>query len=1086
MADASETIVIDVRQALRDIALLKGGLADLRGQMGQTRQSGQQAFGGIGASAIKEARDIDTLKKKYAEVKAAADQLREALKTAYDPRIISTYTKALGQAEAGLKKIENGAHTAGISLKGVGKQSNELGSAFKSVFAGSFAAGGLIGALELVKQGLQAGIDQALEFEQGLADLSALTGIKGADLDGLEQIVKNLQNINVQGKNIVTTGPEIERALSLVGGSAPELLKNADALSKVTEQAIILSKTSKDLNLEQAVKAITTSMGQFNLVAADGSRIINAFAAASKVGSVEVPRLARELADVGQIAGQTGIDLEETLGAIELFGKAKIPEGRIGVQLRNIFTILSDAKQLPKDAQAAFEKFGVNTDILSDKTQKFEVRLKELQKINGNVPALSAIFGQQNLGGAIQLSTQTELLFKELIPGIRGTSEALDQARIRIDTNKQALENYKNFALNTLSDAFVDFGNDIGTVIGWFTSLEAKIDKIKQPIVDFFNTIEAQRKRVVAFLGFGPDLNPGVDNRTSLDPFAPDPKSNPRAEIEGKIKDAQQKSIATQIELNARRAEAGEIEDKNAKLAETAANKAKARQREREAELREIEQFNKRRAELQLQNLDPKSEAFATAKENLRFADQLAEFKKFKLDTEEIEKQHTKNLLRIQIEFYLERQAKIDKSIQDEKDSIQRGFDELAGLAKDDAERKTKNNENVLRVRSQAEELRAAIFEEQELSNKALFFSKERSDAEIEEYDKRVAKAREIFQLEQQAIALQNLIEFDKTLSSAEVATLETRVKNIQTKIGQLVAGTGEKKDKGKGFLQSLFPDFSGDELDKLKDSLNQAKDEIFGFLQEVSDARLEAADRRLEAAEKEVEAAQLAYDKEKELDATGYADSFKTAEKNLADAKANEEKALQLKREAQKKQLNLDAAMQASSLITAAANTFKGFSSIPLVGQILAVVSIAAMFAAFASAQAKARAAIKFREGGPVEGPSHDHGGVPIEAEGGEFITNRKATAQHFNLLEAVNKRDNPALDRWALGRVAKLDRIAVGQAIGEGKGTTTVIVQTKEDRKAHGYLKRIAERKQPPVTTTEGNYSVTRMNGKTIRKRI
>ena len=527
----------------------------------------------------------------------------------------------------------------------------------------------------------------------------------------------------------------------------------------------------------------------------------------------------------------------------------------------------------------------------------------------------------------------------------------------------------------------------------------------------------------------------------------------------------------------------GEAEDKRAELAKKSGKAAAAENAKR---LKEQEDYNRRLRELKLQNLDPESEAFAIAKENIRFEDQVAEFKKFKLDTEEIEKQHTKNLLRIQIEFYLERQAKIDKSIQDEKDSIQRGFDELASLAKDDAERKAKNNENVLRVRTQAEDLRAAIFEEQELSNKALFFSKERSDAEIEEYDKRVAKAREIFQLEQQAIALQNLIEFDKTLSSAEVATLETRVKNIQTEIGQLAAGVGEGKEKGKGFLQSLFPDFSGDELDQLKASLNQAKDEIFGFLQEVSDARLEAADRRLEAAEKEVEAAQLAYDKEKEIDDLGFANSLETAEKNLATAKANEEKALQLKREAQKKQLNLDAAMQASSLITAAANTFKGFSTIPLVGQILAVVSIAAMFAAFASAQAKARAAIKFREGGPVTGPSHERGGVPIEAEGGEFVTSRRATAQHFNLLEAVNKRDDPALDRWALGRVAKLDRVAVGQAIGEGKGSTTVIVQAKEDRKAHDLLRAIRDKRQPPATTVEGNYSVTRHNGRTVRKRI
>ena len=46
-----------------------------------------------------------------------------------------------------------------------------------------------------------------------------------------------------------------------------------------------------------------------------------------------------------------------------------------------------------------------------------------------------------------------------------------------------------------------------------------------------------------------------------------------------------------------------------------------------------------------------------------------------------------------------------------------------------------------------------------------------------------------------------------------------------------------------------------------------------------------------------------------------------------------------------------------------------------------------------------------QFAEGGIVTGKSHKHGGVHIEAEGGEFITSVKQTKKHRDLLDAINK---------------------------------------------------------------------------------
>ena len=977
MAANDETIRIDVRQALADIAQLKGGLADLRTQVVKTGDAGRAAFSGIGPDALKEARDIDALKRKYLEVKEAAATLRKALDNAYDPRAIKTYSQALGQAQAGLKKLEDGAEAAGISLKDVSKEASVGKQVVGELFSAFSIAGLVAGVAGLVKHA----VDLAKNYEVARASFAAFLG----DAEKADKVLAELTDFAARtplsGEEVNAAG----KALLAFGESADSLVPT---LSRIGD---IAKGTGKDFG------ELTTIYGKARTAGVLYAEDINQLVEAG------VPI-------IQEFAKQIGVTNEQV--------KKLASEGKIGFsQLELAFF------NLTSEGGKFYGQLNAFSDTLQGKTDNLSASFDRL------LLKLSSLFGP---------------VLKKIVDSLSSGLDRIDDA-------------FSNFGEGGIIESSLKGASNAAYFLsGGLIDIKTKSKEASKELSNIGKEFLTGQKQAP---DFGPLQTADQRQRAALQKAANDERQRLDSAANAKLAEGRAKAAAAE---------------------------AKRRQQEHEAQLREQAQFNREANDLRLQQLDPESEQFAIVKELQRFDDQRAAFLKHKLDTEEIEKQHTKNLLRIQIEFYLERQAKIDKSIQDEKDSIQRGFDELASLAKDDAERKTKNNENVLRVRTQAEELRAAIFEEQELSNKALFFSKERSDAEIEEYDKRVAKAREIFQLEQQAIALQNLIEFDKTLSSAEVATLETRVKNIQTKIGQLAAGVGEGKEKGKGFLQSLFPDFSGDELDQLKASLNQAKDEIFGFLQEVSDARLEAADRRLEAAEKEVEAAQLAYDKEKEIDDLGFANSLETAEKNLATAKANEEKALQLKREAQKKQLNLDAAMQASSLITAAANTFKGFSSIPLVGQILAVVSIAAMFAAFASAQAKARAAIKFREGGPVKGPTHERGGVPIEAEGGEFVTSRRATAQHFNLLEAVNKRDDPALDRWALGRVAKLDRVAVGQAIGEGKGTTTVIVQAKEDRKAHDLLRAIRDKRQAPVTTVEGKYSVTRHNGRTVRKRI
>ena len=55
-----------------------------------------------------------------------------------------------------------------------------------------------------------------------------------------------------------------------------------------------------------------------------------------------------------------------------------------------------------------------------------------------------------------------------------------------------------------------------------------------------------------------------------------------------------------------------------------------------------------------------------------------------------------------------------------------------------------------------------------------------------------------------------------------------------------------------------------------------------------------------------------------------------------------------------------------------------------------------------------------KYNFGGNINGPSHDNGGVVIEAEGGEYIINNKSVnPQTEAVLEYINKYGKlPSLD--------------------------------------------------------------------------
>lgn len=251
-------------------------------------------------------------------------------------------------------------------------------------------------------------------------------------------------------------------------------------------------------------------------------------------------------------------------------------------------------------------------------------------------------------------------------------------------------------------------------------------------------------------------------------------------------------------------------------------------------------------------------------------------------------------------------------------------------------------------------------------------------------------------------------------LSPEELGKLNDEIRKNEREIKDLnfIARVGER-----GLQEGLLEGLGFNE--KQISAFGEFTDKTLDHISDIIDAEIELAEQALETANARVEAAQKAYEAEVEANENGYASNVQTAKKELDQARKNAADKNKILEDAQRKQRAIDAATQASSLVTASAEIWSAFGAVPPV----AIAMIAAMWASFAVSKVKARQVAgletqEYGEGGLefLEGGSHASGndielgtknrrGKRMKAEGGEAlaIINKRNTRKYRKVLPEV-----------------------------------------------------------------------------------
>ena len=361
------------------------------------------------------------------------------------------------------KKIKNNNKKLSTSFKKLDRDMKTSGRSFKGMSGGFVSGFRGMAAAAIGFFSIKGFFGVGAGFQDALADLSAITGSTGKDLDNLRDKILSM------AKTSVTAQADVAEAVKLVASAKPELLKNIDALTATTD-AVLLLKNAAGIELADAANITAQSLNIFGAGADQASRFVNVLAAGAKLGSSEIADTGAALLIAGPGARAAGLSFEQLNAAIQTVAKGGIKGTQAGTALNAIFGRM---RRLGIDFQKlgleeSFNQIGKALDRTTNSTARAKLEAK--------------IFGEEHAKVGLAILDNTKLL-SEYSTSLAGTNIAQEQADIR---------------LATFSSKFRKLGIILkDTVIRTFLRLEPVLTRQAAAFGDYLDKVDP--KQITAF-----------------------------------------------------------------------------------------------------------------------------------------------------------------------------------------------------------------------------------------------------------------------------------------------------------------------------------------------------------------------------------------------------------------------------------------------------------------------------------------------------------------------------------------------------------------------------------------------------------
>lgn len=270
--------------------------------------------------------------------------------------------KSAISASNNLKNTLNG--TTGV-MKKFGSQSSSTGNIITSLASKAAVA---VGAFVGVKQAVNFGkdvVNTGLEFEQGMANVSAISGATGAELTALSEKAKEM------GANTKFSAIEASDAMSYMAMAGWNSSQMIDGIAGIMNLAAASGE-----DLASVSDIVTDSLTAFGLKASDSAEFADILAVAASKSNTNVSMLGESFKNAAPTAGAMGYSVRDTTAALGLMANAGIKGGAAGTSLNGIMTRLAKPT---KDVTTAMSELGLSAVNADGSMKPLSVLIPELQ-----------------------------------------------------------------------------------------------------------------------------------------------------------------------------------------------------------------------------------------------------------------------------------------------------------------------------------------------------------------------------------------------------------------------------------------------------------------------------------------------------------------------------------------------------------------------------------------------------------------------------------------------------------------------------------------------------------------------------------
>ena len=328
----------------------------------------------------------------------------------------------------------------------------------------------------------KAAVDSAVQFEQSMANVKAVSGAVGAEFDSLSEQAMNL------GATTRYTATEAAEGMAMLGRAGWDAAETMEAMPGLLNLA-----AAGMVDLGTAADIVSDVMMAFGESADQAERYADVFAAAAANANTTVEALGQSMAYAAPSAATMGIAFEQTAAALSMFADAGIKGTRAGTTMD---AMLRELRQNVQDGVLDFEHFSVAVyDQQGNMRDFFDIMEEIFQGMSGLTQeqsdyAASLVFSTRALRGFNVLQTAGVGRMREMESTLMSAESAgKDMAETMMDTLGGAI-----IELNSAIDGVrISFGNIFLPV------LTAVVHSVTG-LVRAFNSIPAPIKTIMVLL----------------------------------------------------------------------------------------------------------------------------------------------------------------------------------------------------------------------------------------------------------------------------------------------------------------------------------------------------------------------------------------------------------------------------------------------------------------------------------------------------------------------------------------------------------------------------------------------------------